>query len=251
LVLGGGMARGIAHIGVLKVLDQYKIPIHCVVGTSSGAMVGAAFASGMEERLIEEIALRISWGRILKMAFFRPGFVSGEAIEELMIKYIGDKMFSELKIPLAVIATDVKTGEPVVIYQGRVAKAVAASSAIPGLVAPAEINHRFLVDGGFSNNLPVNVAKEMGANYTIAVDVIPSKPIRNLPRNPLRMYERAFDIVMHKLSKEQRKKTNILIEPEMEEDIWQLDLHKAKRLISAGEAAAHRIIGKIRRKVKV
>ena len=245
------MARGLAHIGVLKVLDQNKIPIHYIAGASSGAIVGAAFASGMEVRLIEEIALRISWGRILKVAFFRPGFVSGEAIEEMVVKYIGDKIFSELKIPLAVMATDIKSGEPVAIYRGRVARAVMASSAIPGLVVPAEINQRFLMDGGFGNNLPVDVAKRMGANYTIAVDVIPSKPIRNLPKNPLRMYERAFDIVMHKLSKEQRKKANILIEPQIEEDIWQLDLHKAKRLIFAGEAAANRMIGKIRRQVKL
>jgi len=157
LVLGGGVARGIAHIGVLKVFEKHKIPIDFISAASSGAIVGAAYAAGMEIRLIEEIALRISWGRILKIAFFRPGFVSGEAIEELVVKYIGDKNFSELKIPLAVVATDIKTGDPVIISHGKVAKAVAASAAIPGLVAPVEIGNHFLVDGGLGDNLPVDI----------------------------------------------------------------------------------------------
>lgn len=251
LVLGGGVARGMAHIGVLKVFEKHKIPIDYIAAVSSGAIVGAAYASGMEIRLIEEIALRISWGRILKITFFRPGFVSGKAIEELLIKYMGDKKFSELKIPLSVVAADIKTGEPVVINQGRVARAVAASSAVPGLIAPEEINNRFLVDGGLGDNLPIDVVKNMGANYVIAVDVVPSKPVRNLPKDPFQMYGRAFDIVMHKLTVEQRKKADILIDPYIEEDIWHLDLHKAKRLIAAGENAANRVIGRIKRKLRI
>ena len=243
------MVRGLAHIGVLKVLDQHKIPIHYIAATSSGAIVGSAYAAGVEVRLIEEIALRISWSRILKLAFFRPGLLSIRGLEEFLVKYLGDKDFSELKINFAVVAADIKTGEPVIINKGKVARSVAVSSAIPGIFALEEINHRFLVDGGFVNNLPVDVARRMGANYVIAVDVVPSKPIHNLPGDPLRMYERALDIIKHKLSITQRKKANLLIEPQIDEDISHLDLHKAKRLIAAGEAAAHRVIGKIRRKV--
>jgi NTE family protein len=248
LVLGGGVARGIAHIGVLKVIEQYKIPIEYIAATSSGAIVGAAYAAGMEIRLIEEIALRIKWQRILKIAFFRPGFVSTDAIRELVIKYIGDKEFSELKMPLAVVTADIKTGEPVVFTGGRVARVVAASAAVPGIFAPEEIGNHFLVDGGLGDNLPVDTVKQMGANYTIAVDVVPSRPIHALPRDPFQMYGRAFDIVMHKLTLEQRKKANILIDPRIEEDIWHLDLHKAKRLIAAGEAAAQQALRRLRQR---
>ena len=248
--MGGGVARGIAHVGVLKVLERYKIPIDYITATSSGSVVAAAYASGMEVRLIEEIALRIGWGRIIKVAFFKPGFISGEAIEELVVKYIGDINFSDLKIPLAVVATALKSGEPVVIDRGRVAKAVAASTAFPGVIAPEEINHCLVVDGGISTNLPVDAVKNMGANYVIAVDVVPSKPIHYLPKDAFQVFGRSLDLILHKLSIDQRKKANVLIEPHIEEDIWHLDLHKAKRLISAGEIAAHHMIRKIKRSIR-
>ncbi|MFH1826786.1 MAG: patatin-like phospholipase family protein [bacterium] len=249
LVLSGGIARGIAHIGVLKVIEQYKIPISCIAATSSGSMIGAAYAAGLEVRLIEEIALRISWGRVLKLAFFRPGFISGEAIGDLLIKYIGDKKFSELNIPLACVGTDIKTGEAVVIKRGRVAKAVAASSAFPGVFAPEEIMQKTVVDGGLSNNVPVDVAKSLGANFVIACDVVPARPVQYIPKDPFQAFGRALDIVMHKMAVEQRKKANILIEPHLlDEDIWHLDLHKAKKMIAAGEAEAHKMLRHLRRK---
>lgn len=245
--MGGGVARGLAHIGVLKVIEQYKIPIDYVAAASSGSIVGAVFAAGMEVRLIEELALRISWGRILKVTFFRPGLMSGEAIEDLIIKYVGDKKFSELKIPFAVAATDLKTGEPVIINWGRVAKAVAASVAFPGLFAPEEVKQHTVVDGAISANLPVDLAKQMGANFIIASDVVPTCPVNYLPKDPFQVFGRSLDIILHKLSLEQRKQADILIEPKMDEDIWHFDLHKAKKLIAAGEAAAHQSLRKLQR----
>ncbi|MFH1683327.1 MAG: patatin-like phospholipase family protein [Candidatus Margulisiibacteriota bacterium] len=247
LVLGGGVARGIAHIGVLKVIEKYKIPIEYISATSSGAISGAAYAAGMEVRLIEEIGMRISWGKILRVAFFRPGFVSGEAIKDLIIKYVGDIKFSELKIPLALVATDLRNGEPTVIDRGKVAKAVAASSAFPGLFAPEEINQHFVVDGAISKNLPVDVVEKMGANFVIASDVIPSKPVHYLPKDPLQVFSRSLDIVLHQLSVDQRKKADILIEPQFGEDIYPFDLHRVKKLIAAGEAAAHHALRNLRR----
>ncbi len=240
--------RGFAHIGVLKVIDKYKIPIKCVAGVSAGSVVGAAYAAGMEIRLIEEIALRIDWGRILKLAFFRPRFASHMEIEELIVKYIGDKEFSDLKVPFAVVVTDLKSGDPVIVNQGRIARAVAASSAIPGIFPPIEIDRHFVSDGGISNNLPVDAVKRMGANYVIAVDIIPSKPVHSIGKDKFSIFGRALDIVVHNLSYSQRKRANILIDPITEEDIWRIDLNKAKRLIAAGEAAAFRALHKIRRR---
>lgn len=247
LVLGGGVARGIAHIGVLKVIEKYKIPIECIAGTSSGAMVGAVYATGLEVGLIEEISLRISWGRIVKLAFFRPGFISGEGIRELMIKYIGEKKFSDLKIPLAVVATEIKSGDPVVISKGEVARAVAASTAFPGVFTPEEIDQQALVEGGLSLNLPVAVPKLMGANFVVAVDVVPARPIHYVPRDPFQVFGRSLDMVLHNLSVEQRAKADILVEPQIDEDIWQLDIHKAKKLIAAGEKAALQALRRLRR----
>ncbi|MBU0502666.1 MAG: patatin-like phospholipase family protein [Candidatus Margulisbacteria bacterium] len=245
LTLGGGVARGIAHIGVLKVIEQYKIPIDFIAGTSSGAIVGAAYASGLEIRLIEEIALRISWTRILKLAFFRPGLISATAIEELLVKYVGDKIFSDLKIPFVAVATDIRTGEEVLLRRGKVAKAVAASSAFPGLFAPEEINKRFLVDGGLANNLPVAPARQMGAERVIAVDVVPAQPVKHLPKDPFQAFGRSLDLALHKMSLKQRASADILVDPEIDDDIWHLDLHKAKRLIAAGEATAHKALRKL------
>ncbi len=241
------MARGIAHIGVLKVIDQYKIPVEFISATSSGSVVGAAYAAGIKVRLIEEIGLKVKWGRIIRASFFRPGFISEKVIEELIVEHIGDKEFSDLKIPFSVVVADLTTGQPVVINQGKVAKAVAAASSFPGIFAPGEINRRPVVDGGIVDNLPVDAVNKMGANYVIASDVIPSGPIHDIPRDPLHVFSRALDIALHRMSISQRKRANVLIEPRYKEYVWPYDLHQAKLLISAGEEAAHLTLGHLRR----
>jgi NTE family protein len=251
LVLGGGVARGIAHIGVLKVLKTYKVPIDYIVGTSSGSMIGAAYAAGMDVALIEQVALHIRWGDLLKFTFFRPGLASSEAIEEFVVKYIGEKKFSELAIPFAAVATDLRTGEAVVIDEGRVSKAVSASSTFPGFFAPEEIKGRFLIDGGIAANVPVDAARQMGAEYIIASDVVPSRSVRTVPSDPLQMLGRSLDLFLKKGSDAEARRADVLIELEMEEDIWHLDLHKAKKLVTAGEVAAHRVINKIRRSLRL
>lgn len=247
LALGGGVARGIAHVGVLKVLHAYKVPIDYIVGTSSGSLVGAIYASGMEMELVEQIALHIHWGDLLKLTMFRPGFISGEAIEDFVVKYIGDKSFSEMKIPFATVSTDIRSGEAVVINEGKVSKAVAASGAFPGFFAPEDLQGKFLIDGGIVGNVPVDATRNMGAEYVIASDVIPRKYVRTLPRDPVQAFGQSLDLILKKLSKEEAARSDALIELEMEEDIWHLDLHKAKKLIAAGEVAAHRVINNIRK----
>lgn len=250
LVLGGGVARGIAHIGVLKVLSENKVPIHYLAATSSGSIIAAAYAAGMKVSLIEEIALRIHWGEFMRFTLFRPGFMDLAAIEEFIGKYIGEVKFSELKTPLSIMATDLITGELVVLKEGSVAQAAAISSAFPGFFAPEKVQGRFLAEGGIACNLPVSAVKEMGANFVIAVDVIPSRPIKTLPADAFQVFGRSLDLVFNKLNAEQRKMADILIDPEIAEDIWHLDLHKAKRLIAAGEMAAHRAIAKIKQCLK-
>ncbi|MBN2057562.1 MAG: patatin-like phospholipase family protein [Candidatus Saganbacteria bacterium] len=250
LVLGGGIARGIAHIGVLKVIERYKIPIEYISATSSGALIGSAYAAGMEVRLIEEIGLRISWGRIIRLALFKPGLISDQGVKDLVRKYIGELEFSQLKIPLSVVATDLKSARPIIFSKGDLAKAVAASSAFPGLFSPEEINHHLVVDGAITYNLPVQTVRDMGANFVIASDVIPSGSYKHQPHDPLQVFSRALDIVLHQLSYEQRKKANILIDPDYKDDIWPFDLSRAKALIAAGEHAAHNALRRLRRQYK-
>lgn len=245
------MARGIAHIGVLKVLQSYKVPIDFIVGTSAGSLVGAAVASGTDLSLIEEISLRVRWGDFFRLTLFRPGFISSQAIEDFVIKYVGEKKFSDLKIPFAAVATDIRSGQRVVIDEGQVSKAVAASSSFPGVFAPEEIQGKFLIDGGIAANVPVDVARQMGAEYVIASDVIPTKSVRTVPADPLGVLSRSLDLILKKLSAEEARRADVLIELEMEEDIWHLDLHKAKKLITAGEVAAHRVINKIRKDLRL
>ena len=252
VVLGGGVARGIAHVGVLKVLHENKIPIDYLVGTSSGALVGAAYASGIDIELLEQIALRIHWGELIKLTFFKPGFISGDAVANLFNKYVGEKDFSELKIPFAAIATDFSSGGIVKINKGSVGKAVAASACFPGFFSPEKVNGKILVDGGIASNVPVLAARQMGADYVIASDVVPAKYLMAAPKDPLQAFGRALDLMLRNGSVEEAKTADALIEFEMgDEDIWHLDFHKAKQLITAGEVSAHRMLSKIKRSLKL
>lgn len=251
LVLGGGVARGIAHIGVLKVLLAHQVPIACVVGTSSGSLVGAAYAAGLNIEQIEQIALRIRWNEFFKITFFHPGLLASDTLEDIVNKYLGDLKIADLKIPFAAVATDLRTGEREVIASGRLARAVAASSTFPGFFAPEDMHGKLLIDGGIASNVPVDAAREMGAEYVIASDVVPAHSVKSIPADPLQVLGRSLDLMLKRLSREEALRADALIELSMEEDIWHLDLHKAKKLIEAGEAAAHRMINKIKKDLKL
>jgi NTE family protein len=176
LALGSGAARGLAHIGVLKVLEKEEIPLDMIAGTSMGALIGALYAQEKNAKRIEELALEIDWKRLILLAdptLPKMGFVEGKKIKELLKSIIGDIKFSDLEIPFACVATDILTGEEVVIREGLVVEGVRASISLPVILTPAKWQGRFLVDGGLVNPVPVNLLKEMGADFTIAVNVIP------------------------------------------------------------------------------
>ena len=176
LALGSGAARGLAHVGVLEVLQKEGIPIDMVAGTSAGAIVGALYAQGKDSNEIKSLALEFG---SRKLAHFvdpylpKSGFIRGRKIQDLLVSYIGGIRFSDMVIPFSCVATDVETGEEVVIDQGSVPEAVRASISIPGVFAVARLKERYLVDGGVVNPVPVNVLKRMGARFVIAVNVIP------------------------------------------------------------------------------
>ncbi len=174
--LGGGGARGLAHIGVLKVLEKHGVFPDVIAGTSIGALVGALYASGLKAAEIEQIALHIDWKRLAPLTDFtlsRSGFIRGRRIVLLLESILGHLSFSELKLPFACVATDIMTGEEVVLRHGSVVEAVRATISIPGILTPARIGGRHLVDGGLVNEVPVSTCRHMGAEYVIGINVIP------------------------------------------------------------------------------
>jgi NTE family protein len=176
LVLSGGGARGLAHIGVLKVLEKENITFDFIAGTSMGAILGAAYASGKKIEEIEDVALKFSRRteliKLLDLSPRRRGLLEGHKVREFLGRFFGDiTTFEQLKIPMAINAVDLKTGKEIVFTSGELLPPIYASSAIPGLFSPVPYQNYFLVDGGVLNNLPVDRAREMGANFIIAVNV--------------------------------------------------------------------------------
>ncbi len=187
LALGSGAARGFAHIGVLKALKESNIPIDLIAGSSMGAIVGACYAKNGDIADLEEIVLNLDWKQLAQLAdpnlaLLFKGVIHGKKVKELLKVIIGDVKFKDLKIPLAVVATDVNTGEEIVIKNGSVIEAVRASISIPAIFMPVKFENRFLIDGGIVNPVPVKVAKDMGAEYIIACNVIHDPANRKLSR---------------------------------------------------------------------
>jgi NTE family protein len=171
LALGGGAARGLAHIGVIAALEEGEVPIDCISGTSMGAMIGAAYCAGLEIPELLEIAATTGWRHISTLTWPHQGLLSFEKMEEWIIKKIGDVDVRDLEIPFAAMATDIETGEKCILREGPVAKIVRISCSVPGIVEPVEYNGRLLCDGGVSDNVPGEAVRMLGADYVIGVDV--------------------------------------------------------------------------------
>lgn len=175
LALSGGGARGLAHIGVLKVLEQEGIAIDCLAGTSMGGLIAAAYAAGLSPDFMEQEARRM--GRLHNLlaladpSLARRGFFQGRKVCRYLIGHLGDRTFDDLRLPLTLVAVDLNAGQEVHLNQGRVADAVRATIAIPGVLTPVERDGQLLVDGGLLNNLPADVVRGMGADVVIAVDL--------------------------------------------------------------------------------
>lgn len=251
LALGGGVARGLAHVGVIKVLEKHNIQIDFVAGTSTGSLIGALFAADIPAHKMESLALRTGWSKLVKLSFGAHGPLSAEGIRRFVENRIGkETAFEDLKIPLKIVATDIISGKPYIFEKGNVAKAVQASCSFPGVFKPVHHDGHFLVDGGVVNNIPCSIVKEMGADFIIAVDAVPGFELIEHPQNIVEVLGRSIDLMLKGLSKESRKLANVLIEPEFDEDVWHFDLHKAEHIINEGEVAANKVIQEIKDKLK-
>ncbi len=177
LALGAGAARGWAHVGVLKALEESSIPVDMISGTSMGALVGALYARGKKAATLEELALGVDWKQLVHLAdlnlLFGKGFIRGRKLKEVLRSLIGDVRFEDLKIPLAIVAADAQTSEEIIFTKGSVIEAVRASISLPVIFTPVKWKDRFLVDGGVVDPVPVDIVRDMGADVVIAVNVIP------------------------------------------------------------------------------
>jgi NTE family protein len=204
LVLSSGGPRGAAHVGVLKVLDEHSIPIDIVVGSSIGAMIGGAYAAGVPIRRIEEEWRRTDLRRVarsLQPTFPLHGWSSGRGLQRFLEEILGDQHIEELPRRFAAVATDLDTGERVVLKEGPLVEAIRASTSIPGLFVPVEQRGRFLADGGLTSPLPVDVARKLGADVVIAIDVNlkPEKLREAVPPARTRLRKQALRFVEERL----------------------------------------------------
>jgi NTE family protein len=243
LALGGGVARSLAHVGVLSVLVREGIPIDLITGTSGGALVGGLYAATHDIARARELALQTGWGAIARPAWPVRGLISFKRMERWIAGLIGDLTFADLKVPFAAMTTDLERAEPVLLRTGRLAPAVHASCAVPGVVVPVELDGRLLGDGALVDNVPVAAARELGADVVIAVDIMTPKLRRRL--GPLGFGYMAFESLVRNTGGG-RCQADVLITPALAgiSYIW---FGNRARLIALGEQAAEGQLPAIRK----
>lgn len=278
LALGGGAARGVAHVGVLRALVRNKVPIHVVSGTSMGAIIGGAYAAGRDVETLESrvrtvlesdefqnnrlkflketkrnkgrlffsVANLVRRGIFFGLSSLRESFLSAEEIARSLETIVPDVSLEELPLPFCAVALDIRSAEEVLLRSGSLRRAVSASSAIPGILPPVRFNDRLLIDGGWVDKIPVLPAFALGADVVIAVDI--SADLENA-----RDYTRGSDIMIRAnsikdavLSSHARRMADLVIEPAVKQVHW-ADFGDCDRCIEAGDAAVTEALPRIRR----
>ena len=243
VALGGGFARGIAHLGVLKVLEEEHIPVDFMAGTSAGAMLAIAYASGHAVHEIVEQARATRFRDFGNWKLSWMGLASNQRLEHYPRKYLGVSTFEELRIPLAIAATDLGTGEPVYFTSGPLGPALRASCAYPGMFLPVEYEGRTLVDGFLAAPVPVDALRNMGAEVVIAIFLESAN--NRKPTSIVDVIGLSFAILQRHADLEWRRTADIIIEPVVKDFLWD-DFEKTSELIAAGETAARAALPKIR-----
>jgi NTE family protein len=244
LALSGGAVLGAAHIGVLEVLEEHNIRPSYVAGTSAGSAVGAVYCAGMSLSRMRQVALHLEWGQLGRVIIPRRGFLDGSRLEESLVELIGDRKFDDLAIPFAAAAADLTSEQLVILSEGRVAAAVRASCALPGVFTPVERAGRLLVDGGLINNLPVSAVINMGADYVIAVDLsAPPSGSREMPGSLLEIWFLSVATLIRNAHRE-ASLADVVIRPDVGEFGW-IDISSIPILIQRGREAAEAMIPQI------
>jgi NTE family protein len=236
LALGGGSARGLAHIGVLKGLAELGVTIDYVAGTSSGSIIGALFAAGYTAERLSDLAKNTSWRDLSQLLVPKRSLLGNDRMEKLLDELLNRQTFAELHLPFAAVSTDLYTAEKVVLRRGSVARAIRASCSIPGIFPPLEQGGQLLVDGGLVENVPVKTVREMGANRVIAVDLYASAARNMQVEGIVGVLTRSFEIMQRQQSQADFYNADVSIAPRMAGESL-IDLHHADDYIRLGYEA--------------
>jgi len=245
LVLGGGGCRGYGHIGVLRVLERERLRPDLVVGSSSGALVGALYAAGMPVDEIERYGERMSPNLLRDWVFPKLGVFGGDRIRRFVVERVGERKIQDLPMRFAAVATDLKTGTMKILSEGDLGRSVQASSSIPGLLEPVRIDGGIYVDGNLSAPVPVQAARRLGACGVVAVDVTFPPEQADLG-DPFDALYQGFSILTRRLALEERALADLAIEPRLPEH-HDMSRTTLKALVEAGERAATEVLPVLRR----
>jgi len=246
LALGGGFARGFAHLGVLQVLEQHHVPISCIAGTSVGSILGAAYASGAPLARIIATCRTLRLRDIARWRVSRLGFASNHRLGDLIERVFEARQFEDLQIPMAVVATDLNSGEPVVITHGNLIDAIRASCAFPGLFEPVEIGTRCLADGGLVAPVPTRAARDLGAEYVLGVSVGVQDGYCGTPSNIFQVVSRAVTAAQKHQHEVWERHADLVLRPDVQSLAWD-DFERADEAIEAGAAAARSALPRIQK----
>ena len=238
LVLGSGGARGYAHIGVIEVLEKQGIHPDFIVGTSAGSIVGSIYASGKTAAELHDIALNLKPNDVRDVDVSLKGFFNGQKVENYINRQVNNTPLQNLKIPMYVVATELKNGEKTVFNYGNTGQAVRASTAIPSMFVPTKIGDTEYVDGGLVSPVPVQVARDLGADIVIAVDIL-AQPIHTETSNVWGLFNQNINIMQGRLAEEELKNADIVIQPDLKEKAHIFDVTGREMAIQAGVDAAN------------
>lgn len=235
LALGGGAAKGFAHIGVIKMLEASGIHVDVVSGTSAGSVVGALYAGGMDPFQLQQAAAKLDEASIRDVRLFSGGLVQGLALQNYINSQLDHTPIQQLKRPFAAVATELETGARTVFTQGNTGEAVRASSSIPGVFEPVAIGLKHYVDGGVTSPVPVDAARQLGADFVIAVD-ISSRADGTNPQGMVNVINQSLAIMGQRLGAQELERANVVIRPNVN-GIGATDFERRNEAILEGERA--------------
>lgn len=248
LALGGGAARGFAHIGVIQVLEESGIKPHCVAGTSAGSLVAALYASGLNGTELARLALRMEESAITDWSFPGRGVIRGEALARYVRLHTQGRLIEQLPMPLGIVATDLDSGQGVLFRRGDLGQAVRASSAVPAVFQPVRVGNREYVDGGLVSPVPVRYAREMGAELVVAVDI--STPPDGQPTSdPFSLLLQTFSIMGKSINQFELREADVVVRPALA-GVGSADFSARQKAIQAGRQAALGQLGALRERLK-
>ncbi len=247
LVLGGGAARGFAHVGVIKALEAQGITPDIIVGTSAGSVVGALYAAGYNGFQLQQLSMKMDESQISDWSMPNRGIIKGDALQDFINNAVNYRTLEKMKMTLAVVATDLHSGEMIVFRTGNTGMAVRASSAVPGIFQPVYISGHEYVDGGLVSPVPVRVARSLGADFIIAVD-ISDKPQNNKTESSIEVMLQTFHIMGQAISRNELPEADIVIRP-ITPGISSTDFKDKHLAVLEGEKAVAAILPELKEKL--